>query len=64
MNGKSVNFEDIKIKKSNFYKNKNSFNIEDIDIKKILASKKESYGRKNSFKYYIAYNGDDIKPCA
>ena len=32
-------------------------------LKKILVSKKESYGTKNSFKYVIGYNDDDgIRP--
>ena len=49
MNVKSINFEDKKIKKSNFYKNKKINSIDDIDVNKILVSKKESYGIKNSF---------------
>ena len=44
MIGKSI--EDKKINKSNFYKNKKPFKIEDIDINNILVSKKESYGKK------------------
>ena len=32
MSGKSINFEDKKINKSNFYKNKKIFKIDDIDI--------------------------------
>ena len=40
MSGKSINFEDKKINKSNFYKNKKLFKIEYIDINNILASKK------------------------
>ena len=47
MSGKSINFEDKKINKSNFYKDKKLFKIEDININKILVSKKESYGREN-----------------
>ena len=31
MSGKSINFEDKKINKSNFYKNKKLFKIEDIN---------------------------------
>ena len=63
MNGKSINFEDKKINKSNFYKNKKMFKIEDIDVNKILVSKKEQYGTKNSLKYFIGYNDDDaIRP--
>ena len=37
ISGRSINFEDKKIKKSNFYKNKNLFKIEEIDIDKILV---------------------------
>ena len=48
------------INKSNFYKNKKLFKIDDIDIDKRLVSKKESYGTKNSLKYFIGYNDDDV----
>ena len=51
MSGKNINFEGKKINKSNFYKNKKLFNIHDLDVNKILVSKKESYGTKNSLKY-------------
>ena len=34
--------------------------IDDIDVNKILISKKESYGTKNSFKYFIGYNDNDV----
>ena len=60
MSGKSINFDDKKISKSNFYKNKKLFNLNDIDVNKILVSKKESYGTKNSLKYFIGYNDDDV----
>ena len=60
ISGKSINFDDKKINKSNFYKNKKLFKIEDIDINKILVSKKESYGTKNSLKYFIGYSDDDV----
>ena len=53
MGGKEINFENKKINKSNFYKRKKLFKIEDIDINKILVSKKESYGTKNTHKYFI-----------
>ena len=56
----SINFDDKKIKKNSFYKNKKINNIEDIDVNNILVSKKESYGNKNSFKYFIGYNDNDI----
>ena len=60
MSGKNINFDDKKIKKSSFYKNKTLNNIEDIDVNKILVSKKEPYGNKNSFKYFIGYNDNDV----
>ena len=62
MSGKSIIFDDKKINKSNFYKNKKLFNIHDLDVNKILVSKKESYGKKNSLKYFIGYNDDVIRP--
>ena len=40
MSGKNINFNDKKIKKSAFYKNKTINNIEDIDVNNILVSKK------------------------
>ena len=51
-----------KKKKSDFYNNKNKkiFNIDDIDVNKILVSKKEQYGKHNSFKYFIGYNYNDV----
>ena len=60
MSGKNINFNDKKIKKSIFYKNKTISNFEEIDVNNILVSKKESYGNKNSFKYFIRYNDNDI----
>ena len=63
MSGKSINFDEKKINKSSFYKNKKLFSLNDIDVNKILVSKKESYGTKNSLKYFIGYNdGDVIRP--
>ena len=63
MSGKSIKFGDKEIRKSNFYKNKKLFKIEDIDIDNILVSKKESYSTKNSLKYFIGYNeGNAIMP--
>ena len=49
-----------KIRKNTFYKNKKINKIEDIDVNNILVSKKEAYGTKNSFKYFIGYNDNDI----
>ena len=34
--------------------------IKDIDIDNILVSKKVSYGTKNSLKYFIGYDDDDV----
>ena len=44
MSRKNINFDDKKIKKSKFYKNKRLFKIDDIYINEILVSKKEPYG--------------------
>ena len=60
MSGKNINFNDKKIKKSIFYKNKGINNIEDIYLNNILVSKKEPYGNKNSFKYFIGYSDNDV----
>ena len=53
MNGKSINFDNKKIKKVTFTKkqNKKIFDIDDIGINKILVSKKEPYGKNNSHIY-------------
>ena len=56
MSGKNINFNNIKIRKSTFYKNKIINDIEDIDVNNILVSEKEAYGTKNSFKYWIIIN--------
>ena len=60
MSGKNINFDDKKIKRSSFYKNKKINNIEDIDVNNILASKKEPYSTKNSHKYFIGYIDNNI----
>ena len=39
---------------------KNIFSIDDIDANKILVSKKEQYGKNNSFIYFIGYNDNDV----
>ena len=62
MNRKNINFDNKKIKKSEFYRNKKAFQIDDIDVNKILVSKKEPYGTKNSLKYFIGYNDNVIRP--
>ena len=60
MNGKKINFGDKNIKRSDFYKNKKVTKIDNFDVNKILFSKKEPYGTKNSFKYFIGYNDNDV----
>ena len=60
MRGKIINFVNRKIEKSDFYKNEKINRIDDIDVNKILVSKKEPYGNKNSFKYFIGYNDNEI----
>ena len=40
MNRKSINFNDKKIRKSDFYKNKKINNTEDTDVNNVLVSKK------------------------
>ena len=60
MSGKNINFDDKKIKRSEFYKNKKVTRIDDIDVNKILVSKKEPYGTENSFKYFVEYNDNDV----
>ena len=59
MSRSSINFNNEKIRKSDFYKNK-IFNIDDIDVNKILVSKKEPYGKNNSLIYFIGYNDNDV----
>ena len=60
MSRKNINFDDKKIKKSDFYKNKKVFQIDDIDVNKILISEKEPYSTKNALKYFIGYNDNDV----
>ena len=51
MSGKNLNFDDKKIKKSEFYKNK-KVRIDDVDVNKILVPKKEPYGTKKFIKIF------------
>ena len=62
MSGKNIDFAGKKNKKSNFYKIKKVFQIDYIDVNKILFSKIEPYGKKNSFKYFIGYNDNVVRP--
>ena len=54
MSGKNVNFGDKKIKKVT--------KIDDTDVNKTLVSKEQPYGAKSSFKYFIGYNDNVIRP--
>ena len=52
-----------KIKKIIFYKKKiyiYIYSTDDIDVNNILVSEKEPYGNKNSVKYFIGYNENNI----
>ena len=60
MSGKDINFDDKKINKSNCHKTKKSLSLYDLDVNNILVSQKESYGTKNSLKYFIGYNDGDV----
>ena len=60
MSIENINFKDKKIKKCDFYKNKKVVKIDDVDANKILVSKEESYDTKNSFKYFVGYNDNDV----
>ena len=51
--GKKIVFDDKKINKSNFYKNKKQFSIYDIPVDKILISKKEPYGKKTHLNTFL-----------
>ena len=55
MNGNSINFDNKKIKKSDFYNNKKIY-IGHVDVNRILISKKEQYDKYNSCKYFTVYN--------
>ena len=41
MSGNSIDFDDKKKKKNDFYKSKKIFNVNDIDVNNILVSKKK-----------------------
>ena len=60
MSTRNINFDDKRILKSEFYKNKKLFQIDDTDVNKILVSKKEPYATKNALKYFIGYNDNDV----
>ena len=62
MNRKNINFNEQKIK-SDFYKNKRLFKIDETDGEKIIVSRKQPYVTNKSIKYFIGYNDDDnVRP--
>ena len=61
MSTSSIDFNDKKVKISDFYiKNRKTFSIDDIDVNKIFVSKKDTYGKYNSSKYFIGYNDNRV----
>ena len=46
MSGNSINFDDKKVSKSNFFKYKKLFNIYDLDVNKILFLKENHMVQK------------------
>ena len=64
MSGKNIDFDDKNLTftktKSDFYKNKKIFHIDDIDVNKILVSKIEPYDTIEVLKYFIGYNYNDV----
>ena len=60
MSTNNIDFDNKKIKKSEFYKNKKAFQIDDADVNNILVYKKEPYGTKNALKYFTGYNDNDV----
>ena len=63
MEQKALIFDKQCINKNAFYKNKRPINTDKIEIGRIMLSKKDSYGKKGSFKYIIGYiNKTDAFP--
>ena len=60
MSGKNINFDDKKNLKSEFFKNKKVFQIDDVEADEILVSSKEPYGTKNALKYFTGQNDNDV----
>ena len=60
MSSRIINFDDKKIKKSEFYKSKKVTSIDDVDVNKILVSTKEPYRTKNALKYFVGYSDKNV----
>ena len=55
MEKKVLVFDEEGIIKNKFHIHEISVGIDKVDIKRIMLSKKESYGNKGSYKYFIGY---------
>ena len=53
MGRKYIKFDNKKIEKIDFYKNKKLLQINDIDVNNILLSKNEPYCKKNVFEHIM-----------
>ena len=60
MGGKYINFDNKKVEKIDFYKNKKLHQVNNIDVNKIVISKKEPYDKKNAFENILGYNDNDV----
>lgn len=60
MNGKTLNFDEVKINKKKFHGSRQTIVLDlVVDINKIVTSAKLKHGDK-SFKYFISYADNDI----
>ena len=55
MKQKALIFNKQCINKNAFHGNKRPISIDKVDIKRIVLSKKDFYGKKDSFKSFIGY---------
>ena len=55
MEQKVLIFGNQYVNKNAFYKHKKPISIDEVDITKIVLSKKDSYSKKGSFKYFMRH---------
>ena len=55
MKPKLLIFDKIYVNKNIFHRCKEPITINKVDIRKIMLSKKDSYGNRGAFKYFIGY---------
>ena len=60
MNGKNIDFNDKKIKRSSFYNNNKKYLIQMILMLIKQSLKKEQHDKYNSFKYFIGHNDNNV----